>query len=128
MFRTPKGTTHTPLLRRLLSGKRVDRTHEGPRPSGSRTPYTRQPGAGATRAALLFADVPQRTVVAADVAGPVPGQQRRRDRRSAARAARRPQPTGGGYCPCSGVTDFYSDDDREQWEQQHAECDEQVSA
>lgn len=37
-------------------------------------------------------------------------------------------PTGGGYCPLHGVTDFYTDEDREQWDRLHEVCDEQVSA
>jgi hypothetical protein len=37
-------------------------------------------------------------------------------------AARAPQPIGGGYCPCGGVTDFYSDEDRETWHLVHEDC------
>lgn len=37
-------------------------------------------------------------------------------------AAEGPQPTGGGYCPCGGVTDFYTDEDRTRWDELHAHC------
>ncbi len=35
---------------------------------------------------------------------------------------RLPRSTGGGYCPCSGVTDFYTAEDRENWDDLHAYC------
>lgn len=44
------------------------------------------------------------------------------------RAAAEPQPTAGGYCPCSGVTDFYSDTDRERWDDLHDGCTAEVDA
>jgi hypothetical protein len=124
LTRTPKGTQHVPLMRRLLSGRLVPREHEGVRPQSAGGAYVRQPGAGARRAAALFADVPAPTRVLVKVAGPVLGQPRRRDRRAAVRKASRPQETGGGYCPCSGLTRFYGDEDRERWDEMHAYCDE----
>lgn len=132
---TAPGTKHEPLVRRLLSGRRVARDQErralpvAPGPSGRSDASPAQ-----RRAAALFAHVPALMPVltpASDVPCPVPGQPRRRDRRAAARAEAKRRPTAGGYCPCSGVTDFYSDADRELWDQLHADCvaaAEQVSA
>lgn len=121
------------LVRRLPSGNTVPIATVGRTWHGLIVP-----GRGATGGAAREPNHPSRkhdttahvTVTltrSADVQGPVPGQPRRRERRAAARAARKPM--AGGYCPCSGVTDFYTDDDRETWELQHASCDtEAVSA
>lgn len=87
-----KREPHVPLVRRLLSGRKVPKTYEGPRPAvvlGA--PVRPNPSPANLRARALFAHVPEPLRVVtppSEVPGTVPGQPRRRERRAAARRRR----------------------------------------